>query len=287
MQGDLFRQKLKSGERVYITHVVSPGNPIGAALTTGLHIDAVFICTEHMPLGRAEVSMMCQFYALHGISPMVRIPYPCPRLAAMAIDGGAQGIVVPYVETVEEVKALVGAVRYRPIKGEILQGILNGSVQPNDKLQAFWNRFNQHNYLIIGIESVPAIKRLEELVSIDGVDGVFLGPHDITCSMGIPEEYGNPEFVRTVVDIIKRCRRSGVGVGIQADLAAATSKPFLDAGMNFMFHIADVIKMREVMNLEFAALRKTYGDHYDRSGSNGAATSKEAEVCIDQGRNKS
>jgi 2-keto-3-deoxy-L-rhamnonate aldolase RhmA len=283
MQGELFRQRLKSGQRVYITHVVSPGNPIGAALTTGLQIDAVFICTEHMPLDRGEVSMMCQFYSLHGISPMVRIPYPCPRLAAMALDGGAQGIVVPYVETVEEIKALVGAVHYRPIKGEILRGILDGSIKPNEKLQTFWNRFNRHHYLIIGIESVPAIRRLEELVTIEGVDGVFLGPHDISCSMGIPEEYDNPQFIRTVTDIIQRCRRVGVGVGIQADLAAASSKPFLDAGMNFMFHFADVVKMRETMNGEFAALRRTYGDQYDRTGSNGAAIAT-AEVCIDQTR---
>lgn len=278
MQGDLFRQKLKSGERVYITHVVSPGNPIGAAITTGLNIDGVFICTEHMPLGRAEVSMMCQFYALHGISPMVRIPYPCPRLAAMALDGGAQGIVVPYIEKVEDVKALVGAVHYRPIKGEILDGFLNGTSKPNAKLQAFWKRFNRHHYLIIGIESVPAIRRLEELISIEGVDGVFLGPHDITCSMGIPEEYGHPDFIRTVCDIITRCRKRGVGVGIQVDLAAESSKPFLDAGMNFMFHIADVIKMREAMNKELAVLRTTYGDTYSREGSSAPS----AEACIDQ-----
>jgi 2-keto-3-deoxy-L-rhamnonate aldolase RhmA len=282
MQGELFRQKLKGGDRVYITHVVSLGNPIGAALTTGLDLDAVFICTEHMPIDRTEVSMMCQFYALHGISPMVRIPFPCPRLAAQAIDGGAQGIVVPYVETVEEVKQLVGAVHYRPIKGEILQGFLDGTSKPNEKLQSFWKRFNRHNYLIIGIESVPAIRRLEELVTIPGVDGVFLGPHDISCSMGIPEEYDNPAFIRTVVDVITRCRRAGVGVGIQVDLSKPSSKPFLDAGMNFMFHIADVIKMRDAMNGELATLRRTYGDVYDRAGANGQA----AEVCIDQTREK-
>ena len=280
MQGDLFRQKLKSGERVYITHIVSPGNPIDAVLKTELQVDGVFICTEHMPLDRSEVSMMCQFYALHGISPMVRIPHPCPRLAAQAMDAGAQGVVVPYIEKVEDVKAVAGAVRYRPIKGEILDSFLNGTIKPNDKLRSFWNRFNRHNYLVIGIESVPAIRRLEELVSVEGVDGVFLGPHDITCSMGIPEEYDNPEYIRTVIDIIKRCRRAGVGVGIQADLSLPSVKPFLDAGMNLMFHVADVIKMRQTMNAELTTLRSAYGDVYTREGSRSAP----AEVCIDQKR---
>jgi 4-hydroxy-2-oxoheptanedioate aldolase len=277
MQGDLFRQKLKAGEPVYATHVVSLGNPINALLNTGLQIDAVFICTEHMPIDRTEVSMMCQFYALHGISPMVRIPYPCARHAAMQMDAGAQGIVVPYVETVEEVKEVVGAVRYRPIKGQILRDILSGKTKPSDKMHSFWNRFNKNNYLIIGIESVPAIDRLEELVSIEGVDGVFLGPHDISCSMGIPEEYSNPAFVKMVVNIIERCRKMGVGVGIQMDLADPANQPYLDAGMNFMFHTADVIKMRNTMNAEFANLRKGYGQTYSRDGSNGNG----ADVCID------
>jgi 4-hydroxy-2-oxoheptanedioate aldolase len=278
MQGELFRQKLKGGQRVYITHVVSLGNPVAAAITTQLQLDGVFICTEHMPIDRTEVSTMCQVYAAAGIAPIVRISYPCPRLAAMALDGGAQGIVAPYVETADEVKALVGAVRYRPIKGEILNGILDGSIQPGEKLQSFWQRFNRNNFLIIGVESVPAIRRLEELISIDGVDGVFLGPHDITCSMGIPEEYGHPDFIRTVVDVIHRCRKAGVGVGIQVDLASPANQAFLDAGMNLMFHLSDLIKMRNVMNAELAALRGGYGDTYVQNGTGNSAT---PQTCTD------
>lgn len=278
MQGELFREKLKAGERVYITHIVSPGNPIDLALKMGVNVDGVFICTEHMPLDRSEVSNMCQLFTLNGISPMVRITHPCPRLAAQAMDAGAQGIVVPYVETVEEVKSVVGAVKYRPIKGEILQGYLDGSKPPSDKMMAFFRRFNRQNYVIIGIESVPAIRRLEELVSVDGVDGVFLGPHDITCSMGIPEEYTNPDFINTVCDVIRRCRKCGVGVGIQVDLTLPHFKPFLDAGQNFMFHLADVIKMREHMNREFDGLRKMYGDVYSRDGSKPSTPG----ACIDR-----
>ena len=278
MQGEMIRQKLLKGERVYATHVVSLGNPVAAALTSDLHIDAVFICTEHMPMDRTEVSMMCQFYASRGISPIVRIPYPDPRLATMYLDGGAQGIVAPYVETVDEVKALVGAVRYRPIKGELLDKFLSGAEPPSEKLQTFWRRFNRQNYLIIGFESVPAINRLEQLAGIDGVDDICLGPHDITCSMQIPEEYEHPRFVETVVDVIRRCRRMGRSVGIHQDLTAPASRPFLEAGQNLIFHLADVIKMRQTMNAEFAALRQSFGDRYARD----AVAAPVTEVCIQQ-----
>jgi len=77
-------------------------------------------------------------------------------------------------------------VQYRPIKGEFLDGILNGTRVPKEKTRRFFERFSADRYLIIGIESVAAIGRLESLIGFDEVDGVFLGPHDITCSMEIP-----------------------------------------------------------------------------------------------------
>jgi 4-hydroxy-2-oxoheptanedioate aldolase len=278
MQGGQIREKLLKGERVYGTHVVNFGNPITTLLAAELELDFIFICTEHMPVDRNEVSLMCQYWAARGISPIVRIPYPSARLAGMFIDGGAHGIVAPYVETVEEVKELVGAVRYRPIKGEFRDDILNGIRKPNDKLNNFFKKFNKDLYLIIGIESVAAINRLEELISIDGVDGVFLGPHDITCSMEIPEEYENPEFVKTVVDVVKRCRKAGKGVGIHMDLVLPRAKPFLDAGMNFMLHMADIIKMRQIMSSDLKMLRSEFGDIYTRN----VATVEAAASCIKQ-----
>jgi 2-keto-3-deoxy-L-rhamnonate aldolase RhmA len=278
MNGAQVREKLLKGERVYGTHIVSFGNPITTRLAAELEFDFIFICTEHMPVDRTELSLMCQYWSTKGISPIVRIPYPSAYLATMAIDGGAQGIVAPYVETVDEVRDLVGAVRYRPIKGELLQHYMNGARAIPSKMREFFHRFNKDTFLIIGIESVPAINRLEELISIDGVDGVFLGPHDITCSMEIPEEYENPEFVRTIVDVIKRCRKSGKGVGMHMDLALPRATPFLDAGMNFMLHLADIIKMRQIMSSDLKSLRTSFGDVYNRN----VATVEDASSCIKQ-----
>lgn len=278
MQGGQVREKLLKGERVYGTHIVSFGNPITTRMAAELEFDFIFICTEHMPVDRTEVSLMCQYWATRGISPIVRIPYPSARLASIYIEGGAQGIVAPYVETVAEVKELVGAVRYRPIKGEFLNGILNGTRRPKDKLSEFFKRFNKDLYLIIGIESVAAINRLEELIAIDGVDGVFLGPHDITCSMEIPEEYEHPEFVKTLLDVIKRCRKAGKGVGIHMDLALPRAKPFLDAGMNFMLNLADIVKMRQIMSSDLKMLRSRLGDIYTRD----VTAIEDAASCIKQ-----
>ena len=86
MSGSEIRQRLRSGQRVYGTHVASLMNPIAATMAVEMELDFAFFCTEHMPLDRTEVSLMCKLYSAHGISPVVRVPSPNASSITMAID---------------------------------------------------------------------------------------------------------------------------------------------------------------------------------------------------------
>jgi 4-hydroxy-2-oxoheptanedioate aldolase len=260
MQGHQVRESLHNGQVIYGTHVCGLINPIAAQILSMAPIDFAFIGTEHMPLDRSELSIMCHLYAAKGISPVVRIPYPCGRQAAMAMDGGAQGIVAPYVETVQEVREIVGAVRYRPLKGELLEQFLDGSREPDDKTISFLDRFNQENYTIIGIESVAAYKNLNALISVPGVDGVFIGPHDLTCSLEAPEEYDNPDFIQIIEDIIVRCRDASVGVGlhfVSTAFSVEQVRRFIELGMNWVIDGSDAGHAQQNM---FQRRRQLCGD---------------------------
>ena len=254
MRGEKLRTRLRDGERVYGTHIVETGNPNQLIWLAEAGMDFAFICTEHIPLDRKEVSWMCSLFAQRNVSPLVRIPFPSAERASMMIDGGAQGIVAPYVETAEQVEALIGAVRYRPIKGEFLKEVLTGKRKPAEKLEKFWEGFNRDLYLIIGIESVPAIRDLKDLIRYEEVDGVFLGPHDITCSMEIPEEYDNPDFIHTIKDVIKTCREMGKGVGLHCDFALPRNREYIEAGVNFFLPDSDIMKRRNNLKREFEEL---------------------------------
>lgn len=248
-----------------------------------MELDFVFICTEHMPLDRQEVGLMCQLYGAHGISPIVRVPSPDATSISMAIDAGAEGITVPYVETVEQVKRCVGAVKYRPIKGKLLDDVLSGRESLSDKTQRFLSEFNRNQYLIIGIESMAAVKNLDRLIDVEGVDGVFIGPHDLTVSMGIPTEYTNPAFVNAVEDIVQRSRRKRVGVGIHTDLVSMEPGFFArlrDAGMNWMLHSADITVLGNAMNNQLRQLRGLCGDEFTVSISREAG-SQVTQACVD------
>ncbi len=283
MTGETIKHKLHQGERVYGTHIASLMNPLAAAIATGLELDFAFICTEHMPVDRTEVAMMCQFYKAHGISPIVRVPDPNPTAICMATDGGAEGIVVPYVETLEEVKRIVAAVKHRPIKGKLRDDVLAGRAAYPEKTRAFLETFNTHNYVIIGVESVTAIENLETLIVGTGVDGVFLGPHDITTSMGIPEEYDNPLFIDAIVDVITRCRTNQVGVGLHFKLLHLGDEVLtrmLDAGMNWIINGADVTIMRDAMNEQLGKIRSLAGDApYGKAET--TATERTDKSCIE------
>lgn len=263
MRGREIRDRLHAGERVYGTHVCSLTNPVTAGMQGAVDYDFIFICNEHMPIDRTETSMMCKYYAARGISPIVRVPIPDPHYVSMALDAGAEGIVVPYVETVEQVQAMVGGVRYRPVKGEKLQGYITGETEVSPKMKAFFDRFNKDTYLIIGIESVAAYERLDSLISIPGVDGVFVGPHDMTVSMEIPEEYDHPDFVAVLDDIIARCGKAGVGVGAHLSQAVAPDSRFealIDRGMNWVLYGADIALVVTEMNDRLNGFRKHAGD---------------------------
>ena len=109
MKGRDLSAALRNGTQVYGTNVISTA-PRWPAAIASLGLDLVFIDTEHVSIGRDKLSWLCGSYSARGVAPVVRIPKPDPYWACMALDGGAHGIIVPYVETVEQVRALRGRV---------------------------------------------------------------------------------------------------------------------------------------------------------------------------------
>ena len=244
MDGKNIRQCLHNGQLIYGTHVTQTSNLVAASMLATAELDFVFICTEHMPVDRTETSALCHLYAGKGISPIVRIPLPSAVEATMALDAGAQGIVVPYIETVDQVREMVGAVHYRPAKGKQLKDFLSGKREPTRKTTEFLARFNRNNYLILGVESVAAYENLDKLIGIEGVDGVFIGPHDMTVSLEAPEEWDNPEFHRMIEDIVVRCRAANMGVGAhmsQHIFPLERAQRLISLGMNWLLDAADVV----------------------------------------------
>jgi 4-hydroxy-2-oxoheptanedioate aldolase len=270
MNGSEFRDALRSGRRLYGTLVAST-SPRWVPLLAGMPLDFVFIDTEHITIDREKLSWMCQAYRYAGLAPVVRIASPDPYVACQVLDGGACGLIAPYVETAAEVRELVGAVKRRPVKGAKLRAALSGSTPFEPALESYVAAHNRAHSLIVNIESAPALAALDEILAVDGLDGVLIGPHDLSCSLGQPERYDTPEFEAAVTAIFRRARAAGVGAGIHSWMPAAREAAWCAAGANFIIHSSDIIATRDTLTAEIDALRRLLGDQR-RSTDNGAAT---------------
>ncbi len=233
-------------------------------------LDFVFIDTEHIAIDREKLSWMCHAYTNGGLPAIVRIPSPDPYIATQVVDGGACGIIAPYIETAAEVRALVGAVKRRPLKGQKLAAGLSGDAPFEPRLQHYMDGHNDGRVVIANIESLPAIAVLDEILAVDGLDAVLIGPHDLSCSLGLPEQYEAPEFEAAVLDIFRRAQAAGVGAGIHSWMPAAREATWCRAGANFMIHSSDIIATRDLITSEIQALRALMGD--DRTAGDGSAS---------------
>lgn len=249
------RERLHSGKNCFGTLIVS-ASPRWPDAVKNCGLDFVFIDTEHIALDRAELSWMCQTYAALGLPPLVRIPSPDPYAATMVLDGGAAGVIAPYVENAEQAQALRGAVKLRPIKGRRLQRLLDGEA-PGDELGPYIAAGAQNRLLIVNIESVPAIEALDSILAVPGLDAVLIGPHDLSCSLGVPENYDHLDFLKACETIFRKARAAGIGAGIHFWGEIEQQARFLQLGANMLIHSADVSLFQKHLKRELDAIRQT------------------------------
>ncbi len=248
---------LRTGDIVLGTLIVSP-SPFWPKIIRDCGLDFVFIDTEHIAIDRERLSWMCRAYTALGLPPLVRIPDRNPNQATIALDDGAAGIVAPYVETAETVRALKGATKFRPLKGRRLSETLDGAaLQP--PLKNYIKHNTDDNLLILNTESAPALDTLDELLDVEDIDAVLIGPHDLTASLGIPEQYQHPDFLKAAETIFKKARSRGVGAGIHAWFSIEEQARFIAMGANLLIHKADAIFFQQGITVEINKLRKQLG----------------------------
>jgi len=166
---------------------------------------------------------------------------------------------VAYIETAEEVRLLRGASKLRPLKGKKLDDILSGRTPLEGELAKYVQRRNENNILLVNIESVAAVAALDQILAVPDVDCVLIGPHDLSCSLGHPEQYDHPLFEKTIAEIITKTRAKNVGVGIHNLPKLEQEIKWCRAGMNLILHRSDVSLFRHGLHDNLTAIRGAAG----------------------------
>lgn len=192
-------------------------NSFTAELVGRAGYDWVCIDSQHGFAGPESWVSMLQALDLAGVPGVIRVPWNEPSMIMRALDSGAEGVIVPMVNTAAEARAAVSACRYAPAGGRSW-GPTRARLRTSDYSPA---KGDELVVCVVMAETRQAVENLDEILSVPGIDGVFVGPNDLAVSAGVPPSYdaSDPEHRRLINSIRERCQAHGITAGIQADKA--------------------------------------------------------------------
>lgn len=259
MNATEFSAAVRSGQPVFGLVIVSTAAQ-WPNFVRRVNPDFVLFESEHIAYDRETLARLCITYNALNIAPLVRMPSADPVTAQMMFDGGAVGLVAPYLETVDELKALGGVTRYGPVKGAKLQRILDGEAELEPDLAAYVRERNGTKLLGTMIESQTALDALEDLLATGYLDFVLVGPNDLSCSLGIPDQYEHPRFKAAVQRIVETARAYKVGVGMMTRDVDEEIR-LLKQGATVIVHSSDASAFVVGMSADLQTLRQASAEN--------------------------
>ena len=250
------RQRLAAGERAFGTMVFEFFTPGLASVLRGAGCEWVVLDTEHSGVGIETIKQQISYARGLDIAVWVRVPEKSYAAVATALDAGAQGIMVPMLETVEQAQDLVRWARYRP-EGErgCAFGVAHDDYGATDPLTKI-REANDQIVLIPLLETRGAIERCEDIMAVPGIDIGWLGHYDLTNDMGITAQFEDPRFIEAAERVARACAASGK-TAATLDANPALLQAQMARGYRVIGFGTDVVAMRNGYAQGFAAVRES------------------------------
>lgn len=245
------REKWSAGGETLGIWLSIPGF-VGAEIAARQPVDYVCVDTQHGVIDYLASASMIQAIELAGGTPIVRVPWNEPGIIGKTLDAGAHGVIVPMVNTREQAEAVVDAARYVPNGSRSWGPVLAGQRRPDNRRWA-----DETIAVIPMIETREAIENLDGILTVPGVDAIYVGPADLSISLGL-EPSGNAD--ESVLDdalatVVDGCHRHGIVPGIHSTGAQAPKRRA--QGFRMITVSSDALAMRAGFASELAAA----GDH--------------------------
>lgn len=173
--------------------------------------DWLAIDMEHGLIGMESVFRLIQIIDLSGVVPLVRLNTNDASTIRRVMDAGSRGVIVPMVNSADDAQRAVRAVKYPP-EGSRSFG-LGRAHDYGRNFKKYTGSANDDSIVIIQIEHINAVQNIGSILDIDGIDGVFVGPYDLSGSMGIPGEFENKDYKETLRGLIKEIKKTKKAMG--------------------------------------------------------------------------
>ena len=238
-------------------------SPYVCELIAGSGFDWLLLDTEHTPTDVPQ--MLAQLQAVAAAQPrkgmsashaVVRPAWNDKVLIKRYLDVGAQTLLLPFVQNADEARAAVDAVRYAPHGVRGMGGSMRASNFGRDT--AYVSRAADEICVLVQVETGEALEQLEAIANVDGVDGVFIGPADLSASMGYPGNAAHPVMEKTIDQALSRIRACGKAPGILA-VNPERAQACLDAGALFVAVGMDMLLLRNASDALASRFKSAQG----------------------------
>ncbi|MBW4681140.1 MAG: aldolase [Microcoleus vaginatus WJT46-NPBG5] len=237
MRENLLKRKLKQGEFA-LGLFVNCAYPAFIEICGHAGFDFAIIDMEHGPLHTLGAEDLCRAADCVGLAPIIRIRKNDGPQIQRALDIGSAGVQVPQIETQADAEAVVRGAKYSPIGSRGL----SFNTRAGNYTAAGTNitdQLNEESLVVVHVEGTRGIENLKEIVSVPHIDVIFLGPYDLSQSLGIPGQVRDPRVIDLMKNAVQTIRNAGKAVGTFAD-NPETAKQWRDAGVQYVALGVDV-----------------------------------------------
>jgi 2-dehydro-3-deoxyglucarate aldolase/4-hydroxy-2-oxoheptanedioate aldolase len=239
VKNNRFREVLAAG-RVPVGHMVMEFGTRGIAkLLESVDVDFVVYDMEHSGFDIERIFDLIAWSKAAPFTPIVRVPQREYHFLARVMDAGAMGVMVANVESAEEAREIVAAVKYAPIgrRGVALGVAHNDYVMPDPA--AYFRESNESSVVICQIESAIGVRNADLIAATPGVDVLWVGHFDLTQSLGIPAQFRDKRFIDALKTVVAAARRHGKTLGVQPG-SRAQAEEWIGLGFNVISWQSDV-----------------------------------------------
>lgn len=251
----VLKENLQS-QRLTIGSWITLAHPAVAEIMARSGFDWLVVDLEHSVITIREAEELIRVIALCDVSPLVRLTCNDPNQIKRVMDAGAHGIIVPMVNSRSDAEQAISAVYYPP-RGQRGVGLARAQGY-GTRFQEYRKWLGEQAVVIVQVEHIGAVNNLEAILSVDGVDAYFIGPYDLSASMGLPGQFDRTE----VVAAIERTKRIGRAMGKTGGLHIVEPDPAelkrrIDEGFTFLAYSLDTRMLDTTCRDGLAAVRSS------------------------------
>jgi 2-keto-3-deoxy-L-rhamnonate aldolase RhmA len=237
---------------------LSFGYPYSAEIMARTGVDWLVIDLEHGAIDMGEARSLIQIIDLAGCVPLVRVAANDPVRIKQALDAGARGVIIPMINTPDEARAAVTAAYYPPVG---TRGV--GLARAQDYgigFDSYRSQAAEETIVIVQIEHIDAVRNLEAILAVAGVDGFMVGPYDLSGSVGHPGDFNHPAVRQAMIEVGRMAKTAAKPAGyhiVHPDRELLQAK--IAEGFTLIAYGDDMVFFREKVAAEFAATDKVLG----------------------------